>query len=236
MSVLVISGAEGVGSPGGAGAPPTFAEVKAAIGAADSALDLNGQQVSNSATPTTPTALATKSYVDTAVASGGGLTVATLFVSPISLGTGAWALIAGGYSWGTSWTALKDTRIVNIRAYTAETSGTLRLKLWVGGVAVASGTVAITAAGIYTLATPFSYLVPARTTFTVSAYPDVGGSVGVAGIPYITNNYTNTSYPIPGAPTLMLANPRLFDGSGNPIEPWNTSSNYIFAVEPTVGS
>lgn len=162
---------------------------------------------------------------------GGGL-----FVSPIALGTGAWALIAGGYSWGTSWTVLKDTTIVNIRAYTAETSGTFRLKLWVGGVAVASGTVTITAAGIYTLATPFSYVVPARTTFTVSAYPDVGGSVGTAGIPYITNNYTSTSYPILGAATLMLANPRLYDGSGSPLEPTSTSSNYIFGVEPVVGS
>ncbi len=235
MSALIISGAEGTGS--GGGAAPTYAEVKAAIGAANSSLDLNGQQVINSATPTTTAALATKGYVDTAVAGSGGLTVATLFVSPIALGTGAWALIAGGYSWGTSWTALKDTTIVNIRAYTAETSGTFRLKLWVGGVAVASGTVTITAAGVYTLATPFSYVVPARTTFTVSAYPDVGGSVGTAGIPYITNNYTNTSYPIPGAPTLMLANPRLFDGSGNVnTEPWNTSSNYIFGVEPVVGS
>lgn len=236
MSALIITGAEGTGSAGGSAAP-TYTEVKAAIGAANSALDMNGQQVINSATPTTPAALTTKGYVDTAVAAvSGGLTVATLFVSPIALGTGAWALIAGGYSWGTSWTALKDTTIVNIRAYTAETSGTLRLKLWVGGVAVASGTVAITAAGVYTLAVPFSYVVPARTTFTVSAYPDVGGSVGTAGIPYITNNYTNTSYPIPGAPTLMLANPRLFDGSGNPIEPTSTSSNYIFGVEPTVGS
>lgn len=174
-----------------------------------------------------------------AAASGSAaVTVADLFVSPISLGTGVgWSLIAGGYSWGTSWTALKNTTIVNVRAYTAETSGTLYLKLWVGGVAVASGTVPITAAGVYTLATPFSYAVTAGTTFTVSAFPDVGGSVGTAGIPNFVNSYTNTSYPILGSPTLMLANPRLFDGSGNVnTEPWNTSSNYIFGVEPVVGS
>lgn len=175
----------------------------------------------------------------TAAASGSGaVTVADLFVSPISLGTGVgWSLIAGGYSWGTSWTALKNTTIVNVRAYTAETSGTLYLKLWISGVAVASGTVPITAAGVYTLATPFSYAVTAGTTFTVSACPDVGGSVGTAGIPNFVNSYTNTSYPILGSSTLMLANPRLFDGSGNVnAEPWNTSSNYIFGVEPVVGS
>lgn len=175
----------------------------------------------------------------TAAASGSAaVTVADLFISPISLGTGVgWSLIAGGYSWGTSWTALKNTTIVNVRAYTAETSGTLYLKLWVGGVAVASGTVPITAAGVYTLATPFSYAVTAGTTFTVSACPDVGGSVGTAGIPNFVNSYTNTSYPILGSSTLMLANPRLYDGSGNVnAEPTSTSSNYIFGVEPVVGS
>jgi hypothetical protein len=36
--------------------------------------------------------------------------------------------------------------------------------------------------------------------------------------------------------TFATPRPRLFDGSGNPIEPTGTSSNYIFAVEPTVGS
>lgn len=168
----------------------------------------------------------------TAAASGSAaVTVADLFVSPISLGTGVgWSLIAGDYVWGTGWTALKNTTIVNVRAYTAETSGTLYLKLWVGGVAVGSGTVAVTAAGVYTLATPFSYTVPAGTTFTVSAYADVG----VAGIPSFVNSYTNTSYPVLGSPTLMMANPRLF-GSGN-VEPTSTSSNFIFGVEPVVGS
>lgn len=168
----------------------------------------------------------------TAAASGSGaVTVADLFVSPISLGTGVgWSLIAGDYVWGTGWTALKNTTIVNVRAYTAETSGTLYLKLWVGGVAVGSGTVAVTAAGVYTLATPFSYTVPAGTTFTVSAYADVG----VAGIPSFVNSYTNTSYPILGSPTLNMANPRLY-GSGN-VEPTSTSSNFFFGVEPVVGS
>jgi hypothetical protein len=158
------------------------------------------------------------------------LTASYLFVSPIDLGTGVnFSPIAGDYVWGTSWTALKDTSLVNVRAYTGETTGTLYLKIWVGGVAVASGTVAITGAGVYTLATPFSYTVTAGTTFTASAY----ASVGVWGIPSFVNTYTNTSYPILGAPSLMMANPRLY-GSGN-VEPAATSSNYIFGVEPVIG-
>ena len=159
------------------------------------------------------------------------LTAATLFVSPVSLGTGVgWSQIAGGYSWGTSWIALRDTTLINVRAYCADTSGTLHLNLWVGGVAVASGTVAVTAAGVYTLATPFSHVVTAGTTFTVSAYC----TAEVQGIPYIANNYTNTSYPFVASPTLLLANPRLYSGAGN-AEPTSTSSNYIFGVEPVIG-
>lgn len=158
------------------------------------------------------------------------LTASYLFVSPIDLGTGVtFSPIAGDYVWGTSWTALKDTQLVNVSAYTGETTGTLYLKIWVGGVAVASGTVAISGAGVYTLATPFSYTAVAGTTFTASAYADVG----VYGIPSFVNTYTNTSYPIPGSPSLMLANPRLY-GSGN-VEPAATSSNYIFGVEPVIG-
>jgi hypothetical protein len=158
------------------------------------------------------------------------LTASYLFVSPIDLGTGVtFSPIAGDYVWGTSWTALKNTSLVNVRAYTGETTGTLYLKVWASGVAVASGTVAISGAGIYSLASPFSYTAVAGTTFTVSAY----ASVGVWGIPSFVNTYTNTSYPILGAPSLMMTNPRLY-GSGN-VEPAATSSNYIFGVEPVIG-
>ncbi len=158
------------------------------------------------------------------------LTASYLFVSPIDLGTGVtFSPIAGDYVWGTSWTSLKDTQLVNVSAYTGETTGTLYLKVWVSGVAVASGTVAISGAGVYSLASPFSYTAVAGTTFTVSAY----ASVGVYGIPSFVNTYTNTSYPILGAPSLVLANPRLY-GSGN-VEPASTSSNYIFGVEPVIG-
>ncbi len=158
------------------------------------------------------------------------LSASYLFVSPIDLGTGVtWSAIAGDYVWGTAWTALKNTSLVNVRAYTGETTGTLTLKIWVGGVAVASGTVAISGAGVYTLATPFSYTVTAGATFTASAY----ASVGVYGIPSFVNSYTNTSYPILGSPSLMMTNPRLY-GSGN-VEPASTSSNYIFGVEPVIG-
>ena len=158
------------------------------------------------------------------------LSASYLFVSPIDLGTGVtFSPIAGDYVWGTSWTSLKDTQLVNISAYTGETTGTLYLKVWVSGVAVASGTVAISGAGVYSLASPFSYTAVAGTTFTVSAY----ASVGVYGIPSFVNTYTNTSYPILGSPSLMMTNPRLY-GSGN-VEPASTSSNYIFGVEPVIG-
>lgn len=158
------------------------------------------------------------------------LTAAFLFFPPVGFGVGVgWSQIAGGYVWGTSWQALRDTTITNIRAYCADASGTLHLKLWVGGVAVASGTVAVTGAGVYTLATAFSYVVPAGTTFTVSAY----ATAEVAGIPYFSNTYF-ANYPAIAAPTLLLTNPRLY-GSGN-VEPGSTSSNYIFGVEPVVGA
>ena len=158
------------------------------------------------------------------------LTAAFLFFPPVGFGVGVgWAQIAGGYVWGTSWQALRDTTVTNIRAYCADASGTLHLKLWVGGVAVASGTVAVTGAGVYTLATAFSYVVPAGTTFTVSAY----ATAEVAGIPYFSNTYF-ANYPAIAAPTLLLTNPRLY-GSGN-VEPGSTSSNYIFGVEPVVGA
>ena len=158
------------------------------------------------------------------------LTAAFLFFTPVSLGVSVgWAQITGGYVWGTSWLALRDTTVTNIRAYTADTSGTLHLKLWVGGVAIASGTVAVTGAGVYTLATAFSHVIPAGTTFTVSAY----ATAEVQGIPYLSNTYFS-GYPALASPTLMLANPRLY-GSGN-VEPTSTSSNYIFGVEPVVGA
>mgnify|MGYP000915977674 FL=1 len=160
-----------------------------------------------------------------------GITNATLFFSPIDLGAiVGYTQIAGGYSWGTSWLALKSTTITNIRAYCADVSGTLYLKLWVAGVAVASGTVAVTAAGIYTLATPFSYVIPPNTTFTVSAYADAE----VQGIPNFPNPYFS-GYPALASPTLMLANPRLYSGAGN-VEPTSVGSNYIIGVEPTVGA
>ncbi len=160
-----------------------------------------------------------------------GVTNATLFFSPIELGAVVgYSQITGGYSWGTSWLALKSTTITNIRAYTGDTSGTLYLKLWVGGVAVASGTVAITAAGVYTLATPFSYVVAPNTTFTVSAY----ASAEVQGIPNFPNPYFS-GYLALASPTLMLANPRLYSGAGN-AEPASTGSNYIIGVEPTLGA
>ena len=160
-----------------------------------------------------------------------GITNATLFFSPITLGAVVgYTQITGGYSWGTSWLALSSTTITNIRAYTGDVSGTLYLKLWVAGVAVASGTVAVTAAGVYTLATPFSYVVAPNTTFTVSAY----ASAEVQGIPNFPNTYFS-GYPALASPTLMLANPRLYGGAGN-VEPTSTGSNYIIGVEPTVGA
>lgn len=159
----------------------------------------------------------------------GLLTASSLFFSPIALGAGlGWSQIAGGYVWGTSWLALRDTTIVNVVARTADASGLLYLKLWIANVAVASGTVTVTGAGVYTLASPFSRVVPAGTTFTVSAYADAE----VQGISYFANSYF-ANYPAVASPTLMLVNPRLY-GSGD-VEPSSTSSNYIFGAEPTVG-
>ncbi len=58
----------------GAGGSVNFATVKAALAAASTAVDFNGQKITGVATPTAPTDVPNKGYVDGAYTAGAGLT------------------------------------------------------------------------------------------------------------------------------------------------------------------
>lgn len=61
-----------------AGVVILYSDLKALLGTADSALDMNGQKITNAGTPTGATDLTTKGYVDSLLAAFGGLYVASV--------------------------------------------------------------------------------------------------------------------------------------------------------------
>ena len=223
MSALIITGAEGTGSAGGSAAP-TYTEVKAAIGAANSALDMNGQQVVNSATPTTTAALATKGYVDTAVAavSGG----AAFSFSPVDLYT-VGADYLGDYTTGGRYVAMTAVTITGVRFTRFVNAATMSVKLWKGGVAAATASQVVTT-GIYsvTFGTPVALV--AGEEFYVTTYD--------GGTRYAKNNSApsfdpswSTGLIIPfGAKVALIAPSYYAAGDAQP----NTSGGERFPVEP----
>jgi len=165
--------ANGGNGSSAASTPPTYAEVKSAIGAADSALGMNGQKISNIGAPAASGDATTKSYVDTAVAAAGGAT----YFDPVQLyGTLADSYglspgdFLGDYTTGSKWVGFKELTVGGIRGLRYTQDCTYTAKLWIAGVAVATKAAAITAGTPFNILFDAPYVVPVGKGFIISVY------------------------------------------------------------------
>lgn len=150
----------------------------------------------------------------------------TLFWDPVDQGEyKGWSGIGGNYVWGTGWQALKAITVSGVKARTQAVSGTLILSVWIGGVRVKTGSVTITAAGVYTTTFSPALAVTAGQLFTVSAYTAAGT------IPYIDATQAEYEVTVAG-PKVRLTNGRLYN-TGD-IEPTTTSGAYLFGASPVI--
>jgi len=155
---------------------------------------------------------------------GGALTEADLFYSGIAVGEGyGWTNTDGDYVWGTSWKCMRPVKIAGVRAKILATNVTATMKLWQSGVAIKSGTVAVTAAGVYSVTFDAPVTLAVGDQFVVSAYAGAGGSIPSFGGSLVVRSFHPKT-------VLCQVNLQLF-GSGN-SEPTSTSSLGCHGVEP----
>ena len=157
-------------------------------------------------------------------APAGTLTEADLFYSPVSVGDGyGWTNTGGDDVWGTSWKCQRAVTIARIRAECLQTNTTLTLKLWQGGVAIKSGTVAVTTAGAYSITFGAPVTLAVGDEFTVSGYSGSSGAIPSFGGSLVVQS-------IHPKTVLRPVNLQLY-GSGD-VEPTATTALGCHGVEP----
>lgn len=217
------------GPGGGSGSSaPTFAQVKTALGGANSAVDFNGQRLTGLGAPSASSDAATKASAASAAVPllpYDPAAEAALVGAPDSPG-------GAGYTLGVAFVPLQSgLKCTGVRGYWAGGAGTVKLSLYDdAGNRLASGTASVSGAGAISVTFGSPVSLTAGATYRAAMYSTTSS----------TGAY-NPNLPSGAAPTVPQRNGAVlvfdFSSASGDVNPSISSGfTYLFAVSPTLST